>query len=612
MMFKFANRPAPQHTVPSPISGPGPLRPAGQRTRLSLSPAFATPGRLAHRQHKRLKSVRPFVTRSCTVGLLLCLASCVTPTALPANRAVATPAPGNLRALIPQFENELARKLLEGAEADLLALDPETTHLQGKLPSGRHWRLASFEQRTSELLDQHVDTVRKSVDLAHLGDANRQRLDVLLARAAVAQAREVQGEEASRWRQSTLLHDGPVILALYAGGKTPDAWRESAQQLPAAITGAQPLPGTRDLVSALGQDNTQLQAMLGCTPKHAGVKAGALLRDCEPLAKLRRTYANAARTDELPAPSTEFYRYRLYRSSGEWLDPAQVHHTAARRVAEIRDSFSGRSLPTATATFTDEQRQQELLTNLADEISAQMAHLGAWLSVTASADLVLQRVAPDRTTLEPVVRYIGSFGQTERPAAVMVNLQLVDAYPPLARAALMTEMVAGHHLAAEAAPPWFGQDYTTSALDTSGWAAYITDFVGSRLSDGPAKDAYTWHQLLRNTRVVVDTGVHAFGWTNARAQSFFVQTLGISTSAAATEVSVIRMRPAEAIAYWQRLHVLKSAAARMTRATNEKWLQFHNSVMALGPLPPAALAKALGVNSTPADRVGDDHGTESD
>jgi prolyl oligopeptidase len=133
--------------------------------------------------------------------------------------------------------------------------------------------------------------------------------------------------------------------------------------------------------------------------------------------------------------------------------------------------------------------------------------------------------------------------------------------------------------------PEFRKYYANSAYN-EGWALYA-ESLGSEL--GLYRDPYSRYGQLsserfRAVRLVVDTGIHAFGWTREQALDYFKQHAPDETAA---EIDRYISWPAQALAY-----KLGQLEIRALRAEAEATLgarfdvrEFHDALLSDGVLP---------------------------
>ena len=119
----------------------------------------------------------------------------------------------------------------------------------------------------------------------------------------------------------------------------------------------------------------------------------------------------------------------------------------------------------------------------------------------------------------------------------------------------MHEGVPGHHLQISRAHelvqlPMFRRLAQVNAY-VEGWALYA-ESMGNELGmyDDPyARYGFLRAQAWRAGRLVVDTGIHALGWTRAQAIDYLVDSAGLARDDAASEVDRYVVWPGQALGY---------------------------------------------------------------
>ena len=103
------------------------------------------------------------------------------------------------------------------------------------------------------------------------------------------------------------------------------------------------------------------------------------------------------------------------------------------------------------------------------------------------------------------------------------------------------------------------------------------------------------NDALRSCRLVVDTGLHAFGWTRQQAIDFVVGHSAVSPERAANEVDRYLAWPGQALSYkLGQLELLRLRAESRSRlGAGFDIRRFHDAVLGAGSLPLAALREAL-------------------
>ena len=166
----------------------------------------------------------------------------------------------------------------------------------------------------------------------------------------------------------------------------------------------------------------------------------------------------------------------------------------------------------------------------------------------------------------------------------------------------MHEGVPGHHLQVSRAHelvqlPMFRRLATPNAY-VEGWALYA-EGLGNDLglyADPYARYGYLRAQAWRAGRLVVDTGIHALGWTRAQAIAYLVDSAGLAREDATAEVDRYYVMPAQALGY--KLGELKILELRQKArdALGDRFdlRAFHQEVLDHGALPLPVLERVIG------------------
>jgi uncharacterized protein (DUF885 family) len=175
-----------------------------------------------------------------------------------------------------------------------------------------------------------------------------------------------------------------------------------------------------------------------------------------------------------------------------------------------------------------------------------------------------------------------------------VNTSKLDQRPLWELPALTAhEAVPGHHnqiaLQQEMELPKFRKYLTGFTAFVEGWALY-TEHLGIEMGiyDSPEKNmGRLSYEMWRACRLVVDTGLHAKGWTKAQAIAFMRDNSALTDANIEAEVNRYISWPGQALGY--KIGELK---IRELRAKAEKTLGpkfdlrgFHDAVLAQGAVP---------------------------
>ena len=136
------------------------------------------------------------------------------------------------------------------------------------------------------------------------------------------------------------------------------------------------------------------------------------------------------------------------------------------------------------------------------------------------------------------------------------------------------------------------------SANTEGWAVYaeeLCDEMGMYDSEPLGRLGMLQSLLFRAARCVVDTGIHARGWSRERAIDYMVGTTGDPRSGITTEVERYCTWPGQATSYkvgqtrWLKLR----ADARARLGARFDIRDFHDAGLSAAPMPLAVLERVI-------------------
>ncbi len=168
-------------------------------------------------------------------------------------------------------------------------------------------------------------------------------------------------------------------------------------------------------------------------------------------------------------------------------------------------------------------------------------------------------------------------------------------------AVFLHEGVPGHHLQIARAQelralPAFRRNGGFTAF-SEGWALYA-ESLGEDVGlyrDPYARFGYLSSEMFRACRLVVDTGIHAFGWSRERAIRYLVDNAGIADGFATAEVDRYYVVPGQALSYKVGELTIKALRAKAKAALGERFdiRRFHNALIDDGSLPLTVLEQRI-------------------
>jgi uncharacterized protein (DUF885 family) len=189
-----------------------------------------------------------------------------------------------------------------------------------------------------------------------------------------------------------------------------------------------------------------------------------------------------------------------------------------------------------------------------------------------------------------------------RPGRYYVNRSHPETRPRYeAEALAYHEAVPGHHLQVALAQelaglPAFRRHAVTTAY-VEGWGLYaerLADEMGL-YSGGLDRIGIASFDAWRASRLVVDTGMHAFGWSRSRAIAFMTEHTALGTNNIANEVDRYIVWPGQALAYKiGQLEILRLRdEARARQGDRFDIRRFHDAVLEPGALPLDVLRRVV-------------------
>jgi uncharacterized protein (DUF885 family) len=213
------------------------------------------------------------------------------------------------------------------------------------------------------------------------------------------------------------------------------------------------------------------------------------------------------------------------------------------------------------------------------------------------------RVIPESTAKGSVLGYYTVPAKDgSRPGAHWVNT-----YDPASRARFEYEALAfhesvpGHHLQFALGQtlddlPQFRQFGYVTAFG-EGWGLYaerLSDEIGLYSGDLQRLGMISF-DAWRACRLVVDTGMHAFGWSRERALQFMRENTALSEVNIANEVDRYISWPGQALAYMIGRKHIETLRARAEQALGAAFdlRHFHDRVLANGSIPLATMTEVV-------------------
>lgn len=300
---------------------------------------------------------------------------------------------------------------------------------------------------------------------------------------------------------------------------------------------------------------------------------------------------------------------------------AEIHQIGLREVARIRGEIAATSrrvgLTGDVAALAESMRQNprfryatakdllDAFDGLRARVDREIPRLFTLMPTTA---LDIRPIEPYRAEAAAAAEYYPPAANGSRPGIFYVNTHDLPARPSYEVEALyLHEAIPGHHfqIALTVENPRLprfrrygtdasllgGPDPTTAYIE--GWGLYA-ESLGEEL--GLYQDPYQklgslFMESWRAARLVIDTGLHAQGWTREQAIDYMLANTAASRTDAVAEIERYIAMPGQALAYKTGQLEIRRLRDEAERTLGPRFdpRAFHAQVLDSGPMPLALL-----------------------
>ncbi len=322
-----------------------------------------------------------------------------------------------------------------------------------------------------------------------------------------------------------------------------------------------------------------------------------LAREYEPLA--REAAAVSANRD-----GPECYRASIRNFTTVDPSPEEIHALGNTRMAAIqgematitRQGFGTSDVPALLQRLKTDGRylfrtRDEIVTYSQAALDRSKRAMSRWFGILPKADVIIQPYPQFREKSAPPGEYKPPADDGSHPGVYLINTYEPDKRSRAgAEAIAFHEVIPGHHLqiaiALERKDAHPVTRYLGSSGFTEGWALYserLADEMGLYSSDVDRLGLLS-SEAFRAARLVVDSGIHALGWSRERAVEYMLAHTAMSPAAVGAEIDRYIAVPGQATSY-----MIGSLEIRRLRERAEKALgarfdvrRFHDRVLENG------------------------------
>lgn len=306
-----------------------------------------------------------------------------------------------------------------------------------------------------------------------------------------------------------------------------------------------------------------------------------------------------------------FYKERLANATTTSLTPEEVHQFGLSEVAriqgemeKIKEQVGFKGTLQEFFKFVREDKQffypntdegrQAYIKAAEDRLAFIKSKLPDYFGILPKADLIVKRVEPFREQPGAAQHYFQGTPDGSRPGVYYAHLSDMSAMPiPQLEVVAYHEGLPGHHMQISIAqertdvPRFRTQAGFTAYIE--GWALYSETLAKEM---GAYQDPYSEFgrlstELWRAIRLVLDTGLHSKGWTEAQAVDYFIANSPSAEGAIRSEVQRYIVWPGQATAYKIGMRKILELREKAKAELGDKFdiKGFHDTVLGGGALP---------------------------
>ncbi len=362
-------------------------------------------------------------------------------------------------------------------------------------------------------------------------------------------------------------------------------------------------------------DKEEFKRGLEAAVRDSARPAFAMYRDF-----LRAELLPAARPQDKPgimyiSRGSEVYPKLIRVHTSLELTPAQLHGTGMSEVAKINGEMEG----LGEKVFGTGDRKEilrrlrtdpSLYFSSRDEVAAKAetalaranAAISKWFGRLPGAPCEVVRMEEHEEKHSTIAYYRPPAADGSRPGRYYINTSAPETRPRYeAEALAYHESVPGHHLQIAIAQelegiPEFRKNSGVTAF-IEGWGLYserLADEMGLYSSDLDRIGILSF-DAWRACRLVVDTGMHAMGWTRAQAIDFMMENTALARNNVVNEVDRYITWPGQALAYKTgQLEIVRlREAAKKRLGARFDIRRFHDVLLGNGAVPLQVLRRTM-------------------
>ena len=337
-------------------------------------------------------------------------------------------------------------------------------------------------------------------------------------------------------------------------------------------------------------------------------------------ADMAKAAVNPAGVGSTQPDGADYYRHQLRMHTTTDLTADQVHRIGLDEVKRIHgemtalkdkvgfegdlQAFFAHISTDPRFKFPDTDAGRQAYIDAANQALGNIKKvLPRYFGLLPKADLEVKRVEAFREQPGAAQHYFPGTPDGARPGVYYAHLSDMDAMPkPELEVIAYHEGLPGHHMQISIAQELTGvPEFRTQARSTAyseGWGLYA-EWLAKEMP-GTYEDPYSEYgrlssELWRAVRLVLDTGLHAKGWTEEQAVEYFDANTALPEAAIRSEVQRYITWPGQATAYKIGMLRIQELRRKAETELGERFdiRGFHDAVLGGGALPMTLLERRV-------------------
>jgi uncharacterized protein (DUF885 family) len=306
-----------------------------------------------------------------------------------------------------------------------------------------------------------------------------------------------------------------------------------------------------------------------------------------------------------------FYNDALYLSTTTTMTADEIHELGKSEVARLRAEMEAVKTQTGFTGTLEEffvfmrTNKKFILPNndagaaeyirLADGYLKTMeAKLPEYFGILPKAKLEVRRVEAFREQPGAAQHYMGGTPDGSRPGIFYAHLSDMNAMPTYQLENIAYhEGLPGHHMQISIMQELTGipkfRTQNGYGAYSEGWGLYSEKLAKEMGFDSDPYNDFgrLSGEIWRAIRLVVDTGIHAKGWTQQQAEDYFKANSAQPEQAIKSEIERYILGPGQATSYKIGMITIQKLREEAKTALGDKFdiRKFHDTVLGGGPLP---------------------------